>query len=263
MSATMTVDSTALNLALNDWIKATKEDASEVIKTESRLFAKMAMKLTPPKGPKQGEETVENDILKIIGVASEGLIRRVVESADSASSMKVWMARKDGTPYLIEWDSAQLDDSGLKEFHKKHRNSRGRVKAPTSRNRKMVPVKVRRDYINKVKENVGRLKAGWLPALARFPKSGKPERAPAKWITRHKVGALGNAILLGDKTVKVTSVMTNRAGGAKQLIKIVKDTLRARLNAITRRLKLHNSGYSKDMAAGMRMRSRARKRGGK
>jgi hypothetical protein len=269
MSATMTVDSTKLNLALNDWIKATKQDASEVIRTESRLFAGQAMRLTPPKRKAQGNKTVKNDIMKIVDVASEGLIRRVIENTGSGDEKKTWLARKDGTPYLIEWERAQLNDSGLKEFHRKSRTKNGRVSTAGDRTRNIgrwvardkmvVPEKVRKSYIRKVQRNVGRLKAGWLPTLARFPSVGG--RKPAKWITDHNSGARGSASIIGAGSPKVFSVMINNAegSGSSQMGHIVRSTLKARLNAITRHLKLHNSGYSKDMAAGMRMRSRAKR----
>ena len=248
----MTVDSTKLNLALNDWINATKQDATEVIRTESRLFAGQAMRLTPPKRKAQGNKTVKNDIMKIVDVASEGLIRRVIENTGSGDSKKTW-----------------LNDSGLKEFHRKSRTKNGRVSTAGDRTRNIgrwvardkmvVPEKVRKSYIRKVQRNVGRLKAGWLPTLARFPSVGG--RKPAKWITDHNSGARGSASIIGAGSPKVFSVMINNAegSGSSQMGHIVRSTLKARLNAITRHLKLHNSGYSKDMAAGMRMRSRAKR----
>lgn len=262
MSVIYSMDTSDLNRTLADLAIAAGKDAETVVKDQSRLFVKQAMRRTPPRTQGQGRKAVERDIKKIIAAAPESLIRHAMnENGGSGDDIKLFTGDTDQPS--IEWRRAQLNDDGLEEYHNSQRDRRGRIQS-RSRNtgrgrwiedkRIVVPDRVRAQYIKRKQKNVGRLKAGWIPSARQF--RGKVP----KWVSRrHEAGARGTSQLRGAKTNAVTAIMTNSARGASELNQFMRDVLRIRLSAIKRELRLINSGHAKDIAMGMRVRSRARR----
>jgi hypothetical protein len=262
MSLTYSMDTSELNRTLADLAIAAGKDADTIVRVESRLFAEQAMRRTPPKTQGQGRKAVERDIKKIIAGAPESLIRHAMnENGGSGDNIKLFTG--DTEEPSIEWHRAQLTDDRLEEYHNSQRDRRGRIQSRArttgggrwiENKRVVVPERVRARYIKRKQQNVGRLKAGWIPAVRQF--QGKVP----KWVSRrHEAGARGTSQLRGAGTNAVTAIMTNSARGASELNQFMRDVLRIRLSAIKRKIRLINSGYAKDIAIGMRVRSRARR----
>lgn len=264
MSATLEIDTTKLNLALRDYVRVTKEDSTQVVKDQSRLFAKQAMKRTPPKSYAQGRKAVEKDLNQIIDAAEPGYIQQIIDWHGSADFIRQPHNRKDGSTFLVEWGHARMDGADLEEFHNSMRGKNGRVSKAGAKtrnigrwkanNKMIVPPLVKKRYVKKIQKRVGRLKAGWISPQIKF---GGKETAIPSWIRNHKTGARSNAFLQGAGTERVQMVMDNNARGARQLRHVITTALRIRLSAMTREMRLKQSGYSRDMARGMRLRSRA------
>jgi len=267
MSATIKIDTTDLNLALRDYIRATGQDSTAVVKKQSRLFAQQAMKRTPPKSYAQGRRAVAKDLDRIIDGAERGFMQRIIDWHGSADFVKQEFKRKDGSNFLVEWGHVRFDGSDLEEFHNANRDKRGRVLRAgdftrnigrwKANNKMIVPENVKRRYVRKVQKRVGRLKAGWIRPITRA--GGNKMSVPA-WIRQHNEGARSNAVLQGSGTAKVQMIMSNFASGASQLGNVVKSALRIRLSAMVREVRLIQSGYNRDFARNMRIRNRALRR---
>jgi len=209
----------------------------------------------------QGRRAVARDIKKILGGASEELIRRAIDWHGGEDHVHQHLKRKDGSTFLIEWNHTQLGSEGIEGHHQRHRDKRGRVSTAGDRDRTIgrwkardkwiVPHNVRANYIKSKQANVGKLKAGWMPSIRRF--HGK---APA-WVRKHN--PRGSAQFLGARTNDVRAIMTNNAAGAAGMDRFMKQVLRIRLSAMMRKLRLIQSGYAKDFARNMRIQTRARR----
>jgi len=259
--ATISLDTRDLNRALQGLAIATGKDADTIVMEEARLFAEQAVKRTPPKTLAQGRRAVARDIKKILGGASEDLIKKAIEWNGGEDSVRQHFKRKDGSTYLIEWNHTQLGSAGIAQHHERHRDRRGRVSTAGDRDRTIgrwkardkwiVPHDVRARYIKDRQENVGKLKAGWMPAIRKF--HGK---AP-KWVKKHN--PRGSAQFRGAKTNDVRAIMVNAAKGAGNIDRFLGQVLRIRLSAMMRKLRLIQSGYAKDFARQMRIQTRARR----
>jgi hypothetical protein len=259
--ATISVDTSDLNKALQGLAIATGKDADTIIIEESRLFAEQAMRRTPPRTLAQGRRAVARDIKKILSVASEELIRKAIDWHGGEDHVRQNFTRKDGSTYLIEWNHTQLGSEGIEAHHNRHRDKRGRVSTAGDRERTIgrwkardkwiVPHKVRADYIKEKQSNVGKLKAGWMPSVRLF--HGK---APG-YVRRHN--PRGSAQFRGARTNDVRAIMTNTAKGASGIDRFLKQIVRIRLSAIMRKIRLTQSGYAKDFARQMRIQTRARR----
>jgi len=274
MQPTINIDTRRWNELALSLSVALKKDASEVLRDESRLFLKQCISFTPPRNKKQGENAIAQDILggrklgkgaKSVGIISP--IHPYMEGdGKQRGSYRVLFSTKDGRTFGVEnhlWKPGASQD----EIKKMHYSSRGgrrnRVSTAGSYtldqgrwkwvDRMFTKRENIEQYLKTTFKKVGRLKAGWLPAFTAL--GGKA----AAWIQRHSSGARGYFI---DNTSNVTApsvTLENHAAGVGETERTVKNALRARQSAMARRLKLILSGYSADVAKGIRARSRARR----
>lgn len=96
------------------------------------------------------------------------------------------------------------------------------------------------NYMQKIVERVGRLKAGWLPAF--YALGGK---RVAAFVSRHRRGARGRVQITGITTSNPRIEVANSAMGVGQLERLVNGTFRARTQAIKRRMRLLASNFAK------------------
>jgi hypothetical protein len=107
-------------------------------------------------------------------------------------------------------------------------------------------------YAKRIKSHVGRRKAAWAKSFTAL--GGTVSR----WIGRHVGGAKGEFHFNQDP-LHPSIVMINRAPGIGQDLHFVQGALRIRYEAIGRRLRLIISGYSKDVAHGLKIQRHAHK----
>jgi hypothetical protein len=229
-----------------------KIDVRDVMKDEARLYSVQMLRLTPPTNPtrlkgKDGKKLSDNvvgtnaarrDVLRSMTPADpdwpdSGLakfflrsprLRRYVENGDIEKFSKVIKNLGKFAGWRVETFSSSL--------HLNARGSRGRV---TSTKRVFIignaQISAFWKYMTETLAHVGRLKAGWLPAIEKLG-----GRVTSKWITRHRMGARGRceAYLDGNHP---RIVVVNGAMGVGQLHKLAQDTFRIRAVAITRRMK--------------------------
>lgn len=237
---------------LHDALMGSGADVSTIFEDESRLFVKQVIRLTPPKTKAQGESAIDRDMMKLFEpVNGDFLDDLVIEHG--ANNIDTWLTSAGGEKKHIKFTYVDNTGGPMKNFHYRNRDSRGRaysLKRQRDPGIWYAPYVVSYEnftaYANKMKARVGRRKAAWAVSLTKL--GGKV----ASWINRHVSGAKGeyhNSFNLEKPSI----VMINRAPGIMSDERIVRSALRARHQAIGKRLRLVISGYSKDVASGIRV----------
>jgi len=243
---------------LHDALASQGGDASMVFQDEARLFLKQVIRLTPPKSREQGEAAIDRDMMKLFEpVNADFLDDMILEHGHS--NVDAWLTTAGGERKHIKW--TYLDNTGgpMANFHNRNRDNRGRaynLKRQNDPNTWYAPYVVSYEnftaYKNRIKSHVGRRKAAWGKS---FKALGG---ALSRWIDRHLAGAKGEFLFNGDLT-HPSITMINRAPGIGQDVHFVQGALRVRYEAIGRRLRLIVSGYSKDVARGIKIQRQAHK----
>lgn len=174
---------------------------------QAQLLTKHCMALTPPRNNKgnvtnmrianarthkeAGENAVARDINYIIKGRAAGYLESVISITGKSDNISQALRNKKGVTYLIDVD--RIDESGgeIPGWHKKHRDSRGRINRSTkggddiigrwrAKNRLWVPNDELDHYRKKKQAMVGWAKSGWLKAYLAL----KGTRAP-DWVMRH------------------------------------------------------------------------------
>lgn len=267
MQPTISIDTRRWNELALSLSVALKKDAGEVLRDESRLFLKQCISFTPPRNKKQGENAIAQDILGG-SKTSRGIVQPIkpyMEKSTQRNGYRVLFADKAGVVHAVE-DANWKPGAGMDEIQRRHNASRGgnRNRVMTGRGYTMrgkmrmvqklfTEESTIKSFLKSTFKKVGRLKAGWIPAFTRL--GGKA----ASWIQRHRSGARGYVVDNSTNPTAPFIAMENHAAGVGETKRIVNNALRARQSAMARRLKLILSGYSADIAKGIRARSKARR----
>ena len=267
------VDSSKLNakiLELHDALigSGSMGDAATIFQDESRLFLEGVIRLTPPTrrkgfGAKQaGEAAIKKDMAKIFTGVHEDMLDDLA-IAHGTNNLDVWLTSAGGEKRHIQWQRLDPSGTGMKEFHKKNRNTRGRtfsLKKNGQRGRGdawFAPYVVTHgdlvDYTANIMARLGRRKAAWGVSLHSV--GGKAQA----WVSKHLGGARGRVQneLLNPNNPSVR--MTNFAPGILDDGRVVSDQVRIRNEAITRKIKGVLSSYSSEWKQGIKISKQARK----
>lgn len=250
----VTIDWTAANRELsrvsNRLRAATGKTAKQTLHDQARLFIRDCAKMTPPFGPHSITESWSKQ-RKLGEVATEADIRRVFRLLDAQSLSKYFEAtpkRKEGfikrvTAYARRRNIAALErivtsigypcqgviaevDPAL---HKKERFLRGRVPRKGVKVWLVLSSQSLKRYIRDVVGHVGKAKAGWAKAAAKFGVS------LPRWITRHKETSPGLAQDDTDNPTQPSVTIGNLVDFAQEFegrFGIVKAALRNRERAM-------------------------------
>lgn len=260
MTPTITIDTSGFQRRMEELhdalIGAGKAgDAATIVEDEARLFVKQVIRLTPPKNKAQGEKAVARDLSQIFTGVSDELLN-TIGSDHGVSGIDAWLST-DGKMKLThaKWDRIDPTGSGMEAHHRAHQNARGRTeklkKNYADKSVWYAPYVVsHQDYANYVKNvqsYVGRRKAAWAVS---YQKIGG---TVTRWISKHVVGAKGLCVDELKVPNRPSVVMVNFAPGIREDERIVRSALRIRMSAMKRRMRLVLSGYSKDVASGLRI----------
>lgn len=257
---TIDLDTSKLNSRieeLHDALAGQGGDVSTIFEDESRRFLQQVIRLTPPKTKAQGEAAIARDLIRIFTPVNEDMLN-IIGSEHGLSAIDVWINTAGGERKELDWRKIDPTGDGMAEFHNRNRDSRGRAyNLKRQRGDKwyapyVVSFEDFAKYRDKMFARVGRRKSGWAKSLAAL--GGKS----ASWITRHLGTAPGeyhNAYNLDKPSI----VMINRAPGIAQDVHVVNSALRIRQQAISKRIRLVLSGYSKDVARGIKIQRHERK----
>jgi hypothetical protein len=237
---------------LHDAIQGQGGDVSTIFEDESRLFLKQVIRLTPPKTRQQGEAAIDRDLMKIFEpVNGDFLDDLIIEHG--ANNLDAWITTAGGEKKHLKW--TYLDNTGgpMANFHREKQGSRGRtfnLKRQKDPSIWYAPYVVSYEnfaaYAKRIKSHVGRRKAAWAVSFTSL--GGKV----ASWIGRHVSGAKGE-YHNSYNPERPSITIINRAPGIEQDLNVVRSALRVRQEAITKRIRLVLSGYSKDVARGIKI----------
>lgn len=220
-----------------------------IIKDESRLFLKQAIRLTPPKKKEQGEQAIKTDLLKLFSPVTQGDAEYIARNFGT-SNVNHWLTNKQGEHYQVKFARVDVQGYGMDAFHQENRKSRGRV----GRNRKamkkvgglwqtdyLVSHEAFESYYDRTRARVGQQKSGFLAGYLKV--DGKLPR----WIARHASKHLGAVIDQLDAPGAPSMTFSNHANGVTAEGRIFTDTLRARKQAIAKRIRLVLANYGEDV----------------
>lgn len=253
------IDTSKLNsriLELHDALASQGGDVEAIFRDEARLFLAQVIRLTPPKTKQQGEDAIKRDLMKIFTPVNEDFLDDLIIE-HGHNNIDAWIESSiDGTRKHIQFDYASNTGGEMADFHQRNRDNRGRT-----RNLKRMasgwysPFAVSFEnfaaYRDKVLKRVGLRKSGWAKSLIGL--AGKV----TGWINRHVSEGKAPGELHLTVGEKPSMTMINRAPGIGNDLRIVRNALRIRNEAIGKRLRLILSGYSKDVAQGIRIRRHA------
>jgi len=172
----------AFKATLDELTREAKKSGNELLRQQAKLLVQDCIKLTPPtsgaKGvmsetigaqKQSGERAVERDINKVIGALGEldlwkgrNKIKSAIQKDIKRGDMEAAANRLGGKK---QKPIVALDIP--KDYHKKFRNSRGRIKKPDTR--LYVPKKAdKAAYIKEAKNSVMKGKAGWKKAALKL-----------------------------------------------------------------------------------------------
>lgn len=227
---TATVDMSVFNAGMRGLITKCRISAPVVIRKEAGELIKELILRSPPKSPKKTRDSIES-----------GIKSKFASIADSQNSDTSWMSGgwKVG-PSGIRWyyvDSNFLHGVAPQRDMRKASVAdlaRLRFQITKSGKRLNVPIKGHEKQraliyqtiltkrgtvtklISKIKENVGRLKAGWLVAVNRGQVSISGAKMPPQWVTKHSAGARGDTINNLSVPNKPSFTIINYAKGITQ-----------------------------------------------
>lgn len=237
-------------------------DAGAIIENQAKLFARQMVVTTPPYGlggaaKKKGEHAVEGDLNKIFTGVSEEMLN-TIGSDHGVSDIDAWIT-SSGRPLHIQWKKIDPTGQGMKAYHYRQKNARGRTlkgKYRTSADAWFAPYVVSKEdlsaYMAKMIARVGRRKASW--AVSWVSLGGSVQR----WLDRHLKGsATGRCVpVLTGSFPQVT--MTSSAPGIAGDAHIVESALKIRRQAIGRLIRGVLSGYSQDWKNGIKISKKMR-----
>ena len=239
------------------------QDASNLVKDETRRLAKTIVSFTPPiKGTagtprSQGEHAIEREFNSLFSEATPRLIDEVGSKYGLHNIRTAYLTEQGGQRLNLQWDHLDPTGDRMDQYHKMYQRD---GKVPLVRrqsktvwaSRVVVPLGSRGPFIKKFQAHVGRWKATFALVGSRLG-----DTFPA-WISRHfgSLGETGIADLSGLSDAEKPSItFGSRSPGNNKIRSSIQAALNTRARAMVSRARLIVSGYAKDVAQGMRPRA--------
>lgn len=255
-----TINYDGLNRGVSGLIKKLGLESKVVVAKESGELIKTLVNISPPKDPGKTRKQIESDITGKFAAVGDVAHSNTKYSGKVGASGILWygidseflrgVAAKD--------DKRKASVAELKVL--RHRiTKRGRLNLPFKHPRKRQRVLLYQTVLTKastvkkliasVKKNVGRLKAGWLVAVASGPIRFTGGRIPPAWVAKHAQGAQGSFIngLESQKFPRFTLINFAKGIGNRKLNMrgIAQAAVNIRGKAIQANIKLFLSGKKK------------------
>jgi hypothetical protein len=203
MKMTIETDLTNFSRGMAGYVDRLGLQGPVVLRKETGELAKTLIRLTPPRDPDKTRKSIES------GVRSK--FSELEISTQRGSQMGkgevTWYAANSRYLFGVEADK-DMTKAGVEELrglyytlkrvdHGEHRRIRQILPFRNRNTRQQVALlqnvftkkSTRTALIAKIKNNIGRLKAGWLVGYDRLRPGGGNQ--PPAWVTRHRSGARG------------------------------------------------------------------------
>lgn len=243
-------------------VGGSKGDAAVIMHQEVRKLNGRILRFTPPPGlgsdaKEMGEKAVRRDLKKIFTPVTDDLLLYAVEQF-GVSGIDGWITNNAGEKQHLKWDHIdQTGGHGMRAFHRKNRDSRGRTRSVKRPGQKplwnaayVVSMDAFSQHAKEQMARVGRRKAAWAIGFKEL--GGKVQR----WIERHTGGAKGFV----DNRLRDTShpsiTIGSSAAGVAEDAHTIHSALRVTYEAIGKRMRLIARGYAKDVKEGRKVTSK-------
>ena len=256
------IDTTRLNglcVELSDALTAQGQngDLTAIVIDETRRLVAQIVKFIPPQTQAVGNAAIKRELKSLFSEASVGLID-AVGSEKGIKNIDKFIGGKDGKPLRLRWDHLDPMGERMKPLHRSYLDTRGKVRrgkaspAGEWRARVVVPQGTVDPYIKSVQKRVGRAKASWAQVSMLLGNVAVPA-----YIKRHFPSPFAISIVhLSDGSFPSVTFGSRSPGVSRQSARI-HDAVRVRCEAMAKRIKLIASGYSSDLAKGMKIAARA------
>jgi hypothetical protein len=200
---TANIDMTGFNAGVAALIRSVGATSRVVVQKETGELIKELVKRSPPKDRARSQYKAETDVRSRFAYAATGGFRDFAKTSASASSSGVkWYAvdSQHLRGVLPENDmTKESTDAVYREFRKYGRTGRKvlQFKHPRRSQRVMISQKLLvtkkqvGEIVKRVKTKFGRLKAGWLVAVASGNIRISGANTPPAWVSVHSNGAKG------------------------------------------------------------------------
>lgn len=242
---TASIDTNDFSRSLNRLITRVGLDAKRVVKKEVGELIKTLVKLTPPKTIAKSKKVAEKNVRSVFRK-----IPTKIFTGDQAGHKDVrWLFAGSSALVGVEnynWAEEYSVNRAKQELYflrKKLGDDTGPASNKVGRRGKQAVTLISRTFIKRgifnglvqrIKNNFGRLKAGWMVGVFKgeIPITGT--NMPPGWVTKHKHGVRGDRI--NDLQIQGSPAYTiiNRAKGAgsAQMAEISRKALRIRHRAM-------------------------------
>jgi hypothetical protein len=171
----ITLNSYEFRKAVEQVADKTGVSAADVLRDQMRLLVQTLYKWTPPPKKSAGVNRVKADLAKLFTpYLDESILQDYLDEMDERGANLVYRTDSKGNLYTIKRDQIVLDPITMREVHQQHRDRRGRVRNIGRSSKYLVPLKMFRKYVKEVTKHVGKLRAGWMPAMALFNARSAP-----------------------------------------------------------------------------------------
>lgn len=239
-----------------------KVDGGELLRDESKRLARTIATYIPPFGfgpsaRKTALGAVDSDVKRLFSEATPHLLDEVGSRYGISQINTAYVTEMGGTRLNINWEHIDPEAAHLEQYHRDYRTQSGRItamprKPSTWSAHVAIPAGSRKPFSDKLQERTGRWKASW--ALLSYQLGDKPFPT---WINRHfpfvSQGLSAANITKAMDKENPEIIMGSRAPGNFRMLQIIRRALDVRIRAMRKRIKLILSGYSKDVANGIRL----------
>jgi len=194
----------------------TGKEIGQLVNNAARLCAIECLKLTAPKDKQAGEKQVASDIRNLFTIVNPTWWKEITKGTAFASGGAA-IHNRSGIVWATDTQTQVSDISAAKDWHKSHKNAKGRTTRLGLLERALVKQATYRKYLKETIAKVGIAKAGWaIVAEACNADVREPLKGIPAWVKRNMPKASGRVSALTQKEGFGFSIsITNSVGYAR------------------------------------------------
>lgn len=252
---TATVDLTGLQRSMGGLQEALigsgqSGDSKQIVRDETRHLAMQISKMLGPNPRTSLEKKIERDVSRSLLVMQPN-----IDPAHQGTGDIRWIS--SGPNFLVGVQRNAQPPANVEAIQGIIREKKGRAAIEISRrgkqrvylsNRASISKQQAQSAIRQIKQKVGRLKASWAQTASVLGEASIPQ-----WVSRHfptPKNRMNLSNLFNDN--HPSAVFGSAAPGVNKFASLIQAAANVRAKIIAARTKLIISGYSKDIARGIR-----------
>jgi hypothetical protein len=210
------VDNQKFLRKMKKYQEITGKEIGQLVNNAARLCAIECLKLTAPKDKQAGEKQVASDIRNLFTIVNPTWWKEITKGTAFASGGAA-IHNRSGIVWATDTQTQVSDISAAKDWHKSHKNAKGRTTRLGLLERALVKQATYRKYLKETIAKVGIAKAGWaIVAEACNADVREPLKGIPAWVKRNMPKASGRVSALTQKEGFGFSIsITNSVGYAR------------------------------------------------